>query len=109
MNNKVVIFTDNNARILSNPPNLEELQQLPNAILNPDLSLVKGVAPHLWALKDGKVLPLTKEEQEKRISYHNKIIVNNKNILKFTKRTLFAQILFKFKKLFLSLLNMCGL
>lgn len=48
MKNKVIIFTDNNARILVNPAEVEIFEDKPNAYVNPDLRFVTGVAPHHW-------------------------------------------------------------
>lgn len=50
MKNKVVVFTQNNARILVNPPDLTKFDGKPNTFINPDLSLVTGVEPHFWKL-----------------------------------------------------------
>lgn len=55
MKNKVVIFTENNARILVNPEKIEEFDSKPNAFVNPDLSLVKGIEPQFWKYLKGKV------------------------------------------------------
>lgn len=50
MKNKVVIFTQNNARILVNPPDLSKFDKKENAFVNPDLSLVTGIEPQFWKL-----------------------------------------------------------
>jgi len=52
LKNKVVVFTENNARILINPPNLEAFDNKPKSIINPDMSLVCGVDPQFWKLID---------------------------------------------------------
>ena len=48
MKNKVVVFTQNNARVLINPLSLDKYRGKPNAYINPDLNLVAGVEPHFW-------------------------------------------------------------
>ena len=59
MKNKVVVFTENNARILINPSNIEAYKDKPKASVNPDLSLVNGVDPHFWKLIDYDFIELT--------------------------------------------------
>jgi hypothetical protein len=61
---RVVIFDERGATILINPENLEQYQGAANAVINPSLEAVKGLAPHLWVLKSGKVLPLAEEKQD---------------------------------------------
>jgi hypothetical protein len=65
----VVVFEANNARILINPANLKELQQLPNVVVNPNLEQVKGMPPHCWKLQNGKVVPLDEGEREQRYQH----------------------------------------
>lgn len=48
MKNRVVLFTQNNARILTNPPDLVKFEGKENAYVNPDLGYVYGVDPHFW-------------------------------------------------------------
>lgn len=57
-NNTVVVFVRNNARVLHNPPDLEQWKLDSKAAVNPDLSCVKGLPPHLWDFVGGKVVPL---------------------------------------------------
>lgn len=66
----VVIFTKTNARILINPDNefFDELLTWPNAIVNPDLSRVEGVPPHLWKLEKGLVVSMNDAEKEARLA-----------------------------------------
>lgn len=52
---KIVIFNENGARIYKNPDPVLILGA--EYIENPDLSAVKGLPPHLWALDEGKVVP----------------------------------------------------
>lgn len=61
---KYVVFTSNNARIIKNPPTeLEKaILELPEFFLNPDLTAVKGYAPHFWRVKDGKIAPMHPDE-----------------------------------------------
>lgn len=57
MKNKVVIFSKYGARILINPPDFEELKLNKNCIVNPDLSQVKGLPPHMWEKKGDACVP----------------------------------------------------
>jgi hypothetical protein len=50
----IVIFSDRGARKVKGI-NPDDWQGVPNVLVNPDLSKVSGVPPHLWALVDGKV------------------------------------------------------
>lgn len=54
----VVVFFERTARIYFHPNEVEELAKLPSAVKNPDLSRVRGVPPHLWALVKGKIVPI---------------------------------------------------
>lgn len=65
-----VIFTDNNARIIKNPPNLEYLKTLDNVLINPDMSGVVGIPPHLWAKEGDSIRVLTEEETIERHKSH---------------------------------------
>lgn len=64
----VVIFTEQNARILVNPENIEQYYALPNASVDPDLTLVKGLSPDNWKLDLTTKQILPKAEYEKPIS-----------------------------------------
>ena len=75
--NIVVIFTENNARVLINPENVEVYHNLPNAVVNPDLSAVYKVPPHLWELKDGKVVKKGLRDSINRIKHIDKHGSNN--------------------------------
>lgn len=57
MPNKVVIFTANNARIL-HVPETRPYEGVENVLINPDLTEVRGLAPHYWQNVGGKVVPL---------------------------------------------------
>ena len=57
MKNRVVLFNKYGARILINPHDIAELRKLPNCIVNPDLSRVRGLPPHMWEQHDQAVLP----------------------------------------------------
>lgn len=54
---RVYLFDKDGARYLCNPPNVDELKQQSNVVVNPNLEKVLGLAPHLWALKNGEVVP----------------------------------------------------
>lgn len=64
MKNKVVIFTENNARIFVNPAELEAFEKKPNAYVNPDLRFVTGVAPQHWTQVKG-AQPIKAEDANK--------------------------------------------
>ncbi len=64
MKTKVVVFTSNNARILTNPSAHPE-----GGLVNPDLSLVRGCPPHFWKLVHGKILPMTTPEKALRMAH----------------------------------------
>ncbi len=66
--NTVVVFTNNNARLLLNPENLSAYEAMPNAVINPDLSGVLRLPPHFWKLKDGKVVKLEDSDITLRIA-----------------------------------------
>ena len=66
MKNVIVVFTENSARIHVNPANAEELLAEPHALLNPDLSAVKGLPPHLWKLSGNKIVPMSEAAQAVR-------------------------------------------
>lgn len=66
---KVVVFTENNARVLTNPENIEYYRSLPNVLIDPDLKEVQRVPPHLW-VKDGNfVRVMSKSASKERISH----------------------------------------
>lgn len=66
-----VYFTENNARVIVNPgpAQVAALAVVPaeRIVKDPDLSQVKGVAPHFWKLEGGAILPMTPEEQAVRL------------------------------------------
>lgn len=69
MKTRVVQFTENNARILVVQDTLS-YEGLANTVINPDLSDVAGVPPHLWKLEGGKILPMTEAERLIRLQDH---------------------------------------
>ena len=66
MAKNLVIFTKNNARVLTKPEEFTELMAYPNVVPDPDLSLVKGIPPHHWKLEDGLIVPMTGSEKDAR-------------------------------------------
>lgn len=66
MAKNLVIFTKNNARVLTKPEEFNELMTYPNVVPDPDLSLVKGIPPHHWKLEDGLIVPMTGPEKDAR-------------------------------------------
>lgn len=79
---RVVIFTTNNARMVTNPSpkRLDEFMSWPNAFLNPDLSKVLNVmAPHFWKLDGrGQFCCQNEKEQSATLESHQKTGVDNK-------------------------------
>ena len=67
MKTKVVVFTENNARILINPSPMP--QAGPRVFINPDLSAVRGVAPHFWKVAHGKIVPMSRPEKALRLQH----------------------------------------
>jgi ABC-type oligopeptide transport system ATPase subunit len=63
--NKAIIFSkDSKPRILVNPNNVQQLKMDSNAIINPDLSMVKNVTVKYWTMKEGKVVEMSQEEKD---------------------------------------------
>ncbi len=77
MSHKVVVFTENNARILINPEHIELYADMPNAVIDPDLSGVVKVPPHLWKLQDGKIVKMGLRESINRIKHIDANGANN--------------------------------
>lgn len=67
MKNTVVVFKKNTAQIVVNPPDLVKYHKMPNAMVNPDLSLVKGEPPHFWKMSAGSVVPMSRPEKLERL------------------------------------------
>ncbi len=66
MKTTVVVFTKNNARILTNPLDLQIFESNPSCAINPSLTKVVGVSPHYWKLVDGEILPMDSSERKAR-------------------------------------------
>lgn len=73
---RVVVFTENGARILKNPANFEELSRAENVVVNPDLKELEGVPPHLWKLQNGKVLAMSLSEQSEKSKFGNGLVIS---------------------------------
>lgn len=80
MNQSVVIFTTNNARVITdiNDERAMELSYWPNAVLDPNLSQVEGVPPHFWKLIGREILPMGESEKLARIDNINKHGIDNR-------------------------------
>jgi hypothetical protein len=61
----VVVFTENNARILM-VEDVEPYKDWENAIIDPDLSKVRKIPPHEWKISDGKIVPMSQIERVSR-------------------------------------------
>ncbi len=46
---------------------LESYRRMPNAFINPDLSQVLGIPPHLWRARGNDIIAMTEKETEKRL------------------------------------------
>jgi hypothetical protein len=55
MKSKVVIFSNNTVRVITTQ-NPEEYADNPEAIINPDLTAIRGIPPHKWTLVNGKIV-----------------------------------------------------
>lgn len=63
---RIVIFTDNNARIITTrDPGKYKLAS--NMVVDPDLTQVRHVPPHFWKLKQGLVLEMSRPEKLARM------------------------------------------
>jgi hypothetical protein len=69
---QLVIFTTNNARVIRDDPS-----EWPTALVSPDRSAVKGVAPHFWKCVDGKLAPMSAPEKFARLAEHEMNGVDN--------------------------------
>lgn len=67
MAKRLVIFTKNNARVLTQPETFTDLMHYPNCVPDPDLMGVKGIPPHFWKLEEGLVVPMTEAEKDARM------------------------------------------
>lgn len=62
---KVVVFTENNARILYEE-SVAGWTGDPRALINPDLSSVHGVPPHFWKREGDGIVPMNEAEKLER-------------------------------------------
>lgn len=75
----VIVFTENNARFIHNPEDLDKYRFMPNAAIDPDLSNVKDTPPHLWKLQSGKIVKMSSSEIECRETHIQKHGAINKH------------------------------
>ncbi len=61
--NKVVIFTEHNAMILTNPSDLSQYRDRKDCLVNPDLSVVVKHPPHFWKMDGDEVKIMSREEK----------------------------------------------
>jgi len=79
---KVVVFTENNARVLVNPPDLDAWRKRKDALVDPDFGRVAHLAPHFWKCDEsGHLSPMTEEERNARISHHAENEVMNRHVI----------------------------
>lgn len=64
---KIVVFTPTNARVIVSRRK-SDAGLFSNSLLNPSLSLVKGVPPHFWKRIGNEIHPMTDLEQKKRLA-----------------------------------------
>jgi hypothetical protein len=64
MSDKIVVFTTNNARILY-VENTKDYEGLENVLINPDLTLVRGIPPHFWKIQNDVIVPMSSGEVSK--------------------------------------------
>ncbi len=65
---QVVVFTENNARIITNPSNPDDYINNIKAVIDPDLTQVHGVPPHFWKLNFGRIESMDDSEKAQRLS-----------------------------------------
>lgn len=86
MKNKVILFTNNNARLIRTNE-LSTWEKDPRALINPDLSKVKGIPPHFWKRDGGQIVPMTDQEKVERLANIEKHgIHNNYTLAPVTKK-----------------------
>ena len=73
MNDFFVIFTENNARIYKGKPE----RSSENILVNPDLSRVKGIPPHLWKRVGNEIHPMSDDESLSRLKHIDNFGVSN--------------------------------
>jgi hypothetical protein len=78
MNDVVVIFSDNNTRILSGV-NGNDYSSNSNILINPIIP--SGIPPHKWKLSHGKIVIHDEVEIQRRESLLNQSIIDNKEII----------------------------
>lgn len=66
MKDYIVIFTENNAHVSKDPQQLKDCHDWPNVLYAPSLTDVRGVPPHFWKLRHGKVVPMNTFERAVR-------------------------------------------
>lgn len=85
MKDILVEFTNHGAVIHKKESVISSKKDLPNCILNPDLSAVSGVSPSYWMLTEfGKIIKCSEEEIKKRNEHHSSVVsdvLNKKNEL----------------------------
>lgn len=74
--NTAVIFTRNNARIVKFT-DFDSIKEYANVVLNPNLTLVKGVPPHFWTLEDGFIIPMNDDQKSIRIKQIESMGIDN--------------------------------
>lgn len=62
-----MIFNRNNAKVLTNPTNLNEFEGCENVLINPDFKKVQGNPPHLWKIEEGGLTPIKGQERHDRL------------------------------------------
>jgi hypothetical protein len=93
---RIVVFTSNNARMLTNPENPEQYRAASNCVVNPNLDKVAGLPPHYWKLSNGEILPMNEVERKARDMHHsangvdNRVQVVAKHVSKWVKAVLWA-------------------
>lgn len=77
MDTKVVVFNNHNARIIINPPSLDQYLGHDNVLINPDLSQVQNLAPHFWKQVGNQVIPMNADEQIASETHHDSNVTDN--------------------------------
>lgn len=64
----MVVFTENNARIL-HVDDISHLEPHPSIHINPNLKAVEGLPPHFWKVVDGKIVSMGGNERLQRLKH----------------------------------------
>lgn len=80
MKHKIIVFGGDIPRIITTD-DVSKYDPNPNTVVDPDLGLVKNLAVEFWKLKDGKVMPMERDEAAaKHWELHEKGVIEKPRI-----------------------------